>query len=199
MRLRCTSELSVRHQKPCETTKHSLRHEKFINEGNVELLLDCLFPGFPFAFNKRVPGSPLRRFKADFRNDDRKLIVEFDGDSHFRSAAVLFRDQRKDADYGSLGYTIVRIPYFIQPSVLTIERWFQVKTSYRQRFPHGFIHPKACLPAEYCWLGIQKFESVLRRFPEIQKEIVDSLKKRVEEVGEVDVVLPEPLQYLLND
>jgi hypothetical protein len=123
------------------------------------------------------------------------LIVEFDGISHYQSASRILKDADKDADYESLGYKVVRIPYFIQPSTYTIKVLFGLDVDYYQVYPHGFIDKKATLPSDYCYLGIQRFKGDLLRFAWSSDEVIASLKNKVDELGNIQLVLP----YSLND
>ena len=50
---------------------------EYINENNFEqIVLSKLFPNTLWIRNKTIPNST-RRFRPDFRNDELKLIIEF--------------------------------------------------------------------------------------------------------------------------
>jgi very-short-patch-repair endonuclease len=42
-----------------------------------------------------IPGMS-RRYRPDFRSERHRLIVEFDGDEHYRSAKKILRDEERD-------------------------------------------------------------------------------------------------------
>jgi very-short-patch-repair endonuclease len=49
-----------------------------------------------------VPGLG-RRYRPDFRSELHRLIVEFDGDEHYRSAKKILGDQERDAAFAAAG------------------------------------------------------------------------------------------------
>src|SRR5215472_16076094 len=57
-----------------------------------------------------------RRFRPDYHNDCHKLVVEFDGDQHYRSSRVILGDVERDAFFTANGFRVIRIPYFVQLS-----------------------------------------------------------------------------------
>jgi very-short-patch-repair endonuclease len=60
-----------------------------------------------------VPGV-VRRYRPDYRSEQHRLIIEFYGDEHYRSAKKILGDAERDATFTSGGYRVVRIPYFVQ-------------------------------------------------------------------------------------
>jgi hypothetical protein len=74
---------------------------------------------------------------------------------------------------------------------------FKVETSITQIYPHGFVDAAAKLPADFNELGIRRFLADLKRFPSIEKEIILSLNQKVVQLGDVELVVPELLRYLL--
>src|SRR6516165_5637003 len=73
--------------------------------------------------NSGVPGLA-RRFQPDFRSERHRLIVEFDGDDHYRSARRILGDRERDAVFSDAGYRVVRVPYFVQLTRMVIGRLF---------------------------------------------------------------------------
>lgn len=109
------------------------------------------------------------------------IIVEFEGEPHFRDIDVIRRDDiKKDLILYDRKFEYVTIPYFIQ---LTDESWkwffhgleFDIKTN----FKHGFIDKKAKLPSSFCAAGYYKFQRQLEFIydsaPSIFFEIYNSL------------------------
>ena len=126
-----------------------------------------------------------------------KLIIEFDGDSHYSKAQRIKSDIEKDEDYISLGYRIFRIPYFIQITTHLLKDIFDKNIPYKQRYPNGFIDPKAMLPADYCELGVELFKEDLKRFDYHKDEILESLQNKVKEKGDIELVVPSSLFSLI--
>jgi hypothetical protein len=133
-----------------------------------------------------------------------KIIIEFDGDSklningHYSSAKVILNDYKKDEVYKAMDWKIIRIPYFVQISTNSIYDLFGIKEiKVEQIYPHGFWDEKARLPADFNELGIQRFENDLKRLPSIRQDIIESLKNKIIELGNIDLVLPSKLKYLV--
>ena len=84
------------------------------------------------ALQKIIPGHWIRdkkfvgRTRPDFRNDVAKLIVEFDGSTHYTSAKRIVADKAKDLAEARAGYKVIRIPYFVQLSAQTIKLLFSI-------------------------------------------------------------------------
>jgi hypothetical protein len=152
---------------------------QYLTEKNLGLILNELFPNNDFIHDKSVPNSKNKRRRPDFRSDERKLIIEFDGDSHYCKAQRIKTDIEKDKDYEALGYRIYRIPYFIQITTYVLKDIFDENIQFKQRYPNGFIDPKAILPADFCELGIELFLKNLKRFDYHAEEIIDSLKNKI--------------------
>ncbi len=138
----------------------------YLTEKKLGVILETLFPDSTFIHNKTVPGSGLRT-RPDYRCPDEMLIVEFDGPTHFTSPSVCLRDELKDSTYKSMGYEIVRIPYFIQVDRYTASLFF--KSDYCndvrvREFPHGFITKNAVTPAFFCPLGIERFNHLWKKY-----------------------------------
>ena len=130
-----------------------------------------------FIHNKSFIG----RFKPDYRNDDLKLIVEYDGDRHYTMAKVALRDAFKDTKERELGYQIVRWPYFVQISRESIKYFLNIDVEIEQIYQHGFIDEHCVLPADFCELGIKKFIDDFMKFPEVIKlNIISSLKHKIQ-------------------
>jgi hypothetical protein len=65
--------------------------------------------------------------------------------------------------------------------------------------PAGFISKDAILPANFCEMGITRFQNEINNLPEhIQVEIINSLKIKLEELKNINLVVPTSLRYLLS-
>ncbi len=163
---------------------------EYLTEKNLGLIINELFPKNDFIHDKSVPNSKNKRLRPDYRSDERKLIIEFDGDSHYCKAQRIKTDVEKDRDYSSLGYRIFRIPYFVQITTQVLEEIFDEKIKFKQRYPNGFIDKKAVLPADFCELGVKLFLNDLNRFHYHSEEIIKSLKSKIEEKKDPELVVP---------
>jgi hypothetical protein len=145
-----------------------------------------------FIANQPVPGLS-RRFRPDYHSDRHKLVVEFDGDQHYRSSRVILGDVERDAFFTSNGFRVIRIPYFVQLSRAVIADLFgdlAHTTHDFLNFPQGFIASTVVMPADFCELGIARFEGDLERFGYIAGDILQSLREAAATRGEWRTVYP---------
>lgn len=172
---------------------------KYLTESTLGTMLTKVFPSNTFVYNKSVPNSTNKRFRPDYRCDELRLIVEFDGYSHYCTSKQIVNDSLKDKDYQRLGFDVVRIPYFIQISSVVLFNLFGVYVDTQQTYPHGFVDKKAILPSDFCQLGINKFVDDLERFDYIQIDVLDSLRSKILELDDINLVLPPSLYHLVFD
>ena len=131
--------------------------------------------------NKKLQGSGINN-RPDYRNETYKLIVEFDGYRHYNSYNTIKDDNKKDYIYSNMGYTVVRIPYFVQLDEYVIETLFGNYTKDYTRYnnyPHGFISELALLPVDFNEVGMAKYRNDLNRFNKISHIIEDSYKDKL--------------------
>jgi hypothetical protein len=146
--------------------------------------------------NARVPGIA-RQFRPDYRSERHKLIVEYDGDQHYRSAKHVIEDKTRDQALGEAGYTVIRVPYFVQMTEPVIGLLFGDLITNRTRFkdfPHGFIADTVVFPADFCELGIERFLGDLCRFAAIRPDIIASLKRAETTRGDWRLVYPRSVR-----
>jgi len=171
--------------------------QNYLTEKRLGEILKQIFPNHQFIHDKQVPNSNIKN-RPDYRNDTLKLIIEFDGHRHYSISKTILNDNLKDYTYKKMGYTVIRIPYFVQISKLTIFNLFNIKINFTQTYPHGFINIKAMLPADYCELGIKRFKNDIKTFHYIKNEIISSLKNKIKKYKNTKLVLPPSLYYLLQ-
>lgn len=170
--------------------------KKYLNEKNLGIFLKKFY-NKEFINNKRVPNSNILN-RPDFRNDELKLIIEFNGFQHYINPEVIIRDKNKEKCYKNMGYKVINIPYFIQLSKKVIEFLFGEEIEYQQTYPHGFIDEKATLPSCFCELGIKRFLKDLELFNFCFEDIKKSLLEKIEEKGNFDLVIPESIRIIFN-
>lgn len=181
-----------------ETIVMQRNPEDYLTEERLGEILQQAIGSNDFVRNKSVPNSINKRRRPDYRSEKYKLILEFDGDSHYTKAKRIKMDKEKDEEYSSLGYRIYRIPYFIQITEGILKEIFGRKISFRQKYPHGFIDSRALLPADFCELGVQAFMEDLKRFSIYREQILESLRVKVRELGDKDLVLPKSIQFIIE-
>lgn len=162
----------------------------YLTESKLEDILKLVYPNKDFIRDKTVPNSNIRN-RPDYRNDELKIIVEFDGHTHYTQSKTILADFKKDSIYSSMGYSIIRIPYFVQMSTEIISLLFQTTLEFEQSYPHGFIDKKCILPADFCSLGLIRFEKDIERFSIIESDIKNSLKSKVKVLGDNRLVFSQ--------
>ncbi|GHT41766.1 hypothetical protein FACS189443_3990 [Planctomycetales bacterium] len=112
------------------------------------------------------------------RRGRRGVIVEFDGAQHYTKPTQIRKDDERDEYHKSLGYTVVRIPYFIQltkKAVKTLfgadvkEELFDVKNA---TFGEDGVYSPACLPK----CGLERMAKVFLDFQEQYDNSVEKLE-----------------------
>jgi hypothetical protein len=93
------------------------------------------------------------RSRPDYRSEQLKLIVEFDGLQHYTKPDKVQKDADLTTTYQALGYKVARIPYFIQLSNKAVLTLFGVDVPeplFDERIPSlgikGFNTPAHCCP-----------------------------------------------------
>lgn len=151
--------------------------------------------------NDRVLKESNIRGRYDYIFYEEKLIVEFDGYRHFNSAKQIMSDKAKNKVANELGFRLIRIPYFVQFDSEVIDYYFGDLFSNKEAFnnyPHGFIDPKAMMPADYCGLGQKEFLKFLNQTDgtEFNKSIKNNLKDLIKNNCKEIVVFEELLNLI---
>jgi len=172
--------------------------EEYLDEKQLGLLLKELYPSIEFIHNKQVPNSGIKS-RPDYRSDELMLIVEFDGAQHYQTVDNIFKDKKKDEVYGSMGYKIVRFPYFIQPTSKIIKYYFNIDTEFSSKYPQGFNSDTVTLPCDFCVMGTNRFSSDMREMQSIglDHEIMASLYMKIQNNKLCTVVPPQYFDYFL--
>lgn len=152
-----------------------------------------------FINDSKLQGSD-QNYRYDYINYDLKLIVEFDGYGHYTNTKVILNDYEKDKIAASLGFNLIRIPYFIQLKSETIEKLFSEYTSdYRDfnDYPDGFIDKNVTLPAQFCELGQERFLNYLESCEEdLKNDIINSLKEKEKTNDKLLVYFKKLMEYI---
>ena len=170
--------------------------DSYLTERKLKTALQELFGSNWIGGQVSLPGSR-RKFDMAFHEGPATILVEYDGDEHYRNALKVKADKEKDTLAIKNGMRVVRIPYWTQLDKLMVKHWFGVEAEVDQTFPHGFITTKL-YPASFCELGIKRFVEELASLPVgVRSAVIASLKDRAEEHG-IEYVVPEQLRMLLN-
>lgn len=167
------------------------------------LLGDFLRQRFSDNFeNDRVLKESNIRGRYDYIFYKEKLIVEFDGYRHFNSAKQIISDKTKNRIANDLGFKLIRIPYFVQLDEEVIEYYFGDLIKNKEKFNdylHGFIDPKAMLPADFCELGQIEFTKFLEdtKQTKFSKSIINNLKELIGKSQDERIVIYSELNKFL--
>jgi len=151
----------------------------FLTEPRLKAIAQVVFSSHEIRYTRKLADQP---FKPDIYVPAKLLIIEFDGPRHFSSSQVILRDCTLDAWAAQHGISVVHVPYFIQIDARTFPLIFQEFLSseleemlLEYKYPHGFIDPRAVLPADYCYLGVQRYYKALTYFQPVASEVINSL------------------------
>ncbi|MCI2061755.1 MAG: DUF559 domain-containing protein [Eubacteriaceae bacterium] len=160
--LRETKELAERAGRDADTGLHRTGLEEY---------LAVIFPGTTdWIHDKTISNLPegiKSRKRPDYRSESLKMIVEFDGTPHYDSPQKIRDDEMATEFYESLGYKVVRIPFFIQLTNKVVKQLFGVDVEeplFNESIPS--MGPKGINPASICGAGIMRMAKEFRKFPE---------------------------------
>lgn len=170
--------------------------ESYLTEAKLAAALKQLVGIAWVGGQATLPGSR-RRFDMAFQDKGEVILVEYDGDEHYRDSLKLKADAHKDAPAITHGMRTVRVPYWVQLTNQTARHYFGLEVEVEQSFPHGFITTKL-FPAFFCEMGVERFRRELEALPaNIREAVIASLRARAEEHG-VEYVLPSVLRGLID-
>ena len=146
-----------------------------LHRTGLDQYLKVIFPNKEFIHDKTIPVSH-SRFRPDYRCEELKLIVEFDGLQHYTSPKNIKADEIKTKFYEENGYKVVRISYFIQLSNKAVKTLFDVDVTeklFNDKFPSL---KDGATPACLCYAGVERMAREFSKFPEQYKTNVDFLE-----------------------
>ena len=149
--------------------------ETALNENNLVDYLKIIFP----EENNWIHNKNFEGYRPDYRSEELKMIIEWDGPLHYTNPRAIIRDNVKKELYTKMGYKVVNIPYFIQLNHNTIYTYFKRDIQIGRKYPNGFItdNKNLKLPADFCTIGLLRYQHDLQ-IQDIytRKEIEESLK-----------------------
>jgi very-short-patch-repair endonuclease len=167
---------------------------EYLNEKNLGICINKLY-NTEFIHDIKFKES---RYRPDYRSDEYMVIFEFDGFAHYNQNATIFRDFNKDTLYKDYGYTLYRIPFFVQFDLNYIKNILKKDcNNYIDSdfivYPNGFIDKKCMLPSDFNELGIERFLEDLEKFSYAKEDILKSLTNKINELGDIRKVIPKSL------
>ena len=150
-----------------------------LHRTGLEEYLAVIFPNTHDWMHDQIIPNCGRRFRPDYRSEREKLIIEFDGIPHYTNPENIQKDIEKTEFYKTLGYNVVRIPYFIQLTNKAIKQLFGRTVEipmFNENIPSLGIKGKNT-PAYLCGAGIQRMKREFQKYPEQLRVNVETLKK----------------------
>lgn len=121
--------------------------------------------------------------RPDYRCDKAHLIVEFDGLPHYQNPDTIERDKANQTIYESCGYSVVRIPYFIQLTNEVVRQLFGRNIN-EPLFPENIpsMGPRGRnTPAYCCPAGLFRMAKEIQKFPQQMEINLFALKEAQDE------------------
>lgn len=154
-----------------------------LHRTGLEDYLRVIFPNTTDWIHDKTLGKIndiLYRSRPDYRSEELKLIIEFDGLPHYTNPDIIEKDLKNTDLYTSFGYKVVRIPYFIQLTNKAVKTLFDIEISedlFDQTVSSLGINGRNT-PAYLCPAGIKRMAKEFRKFPEQYKTNIDFLKSQ---------------------
>lgn len=154
-----------------------------LHRTGLEEYLAVIYPNTHDWKHDQIIENTGRRYRPDYRSEQEKLIVEFDGLPHYTDPQNILNDIEKTKFYQNMGYKVVRIPYFIQLTNKVIEQLFGRKVNepmFNEKIPSLGKKGKNT-PAYLCGAGIKRMKEEFQNFPEQLQVNIEALKKENDE------------------
>jgi hypothetical protein len=154
-----------------------------LHRTGLEDYLKIIFPKVNDWIHDKALGEvngKVYRSRPDYRSEELKLIIEFDGLQHYTKPDIIEKDLRLTDVYINLGYKVVRIPYFIQLTNKAVKTLFDVEVSeelFDEKISSLGINGLNT-PAYLCPAGVKRMAEEFKKFPEQYKTNIDFLKKQ---------------------
>ena len=158
-----------------ETAEAAIKAGPDVNTGlhrtGLEEYLAVIFPDVSdWVHDKTIPNLPegvTCRKRPDYRSEELKTIIEFDGVQHFETPKQIKEDIEATKLYESFGYNVVRIPFFLQLTNLYVKEIFNVDVDEKLFNPEiPSIGLQGTNPATLCYAGIQRMAQYFVAHPE---------------------------------
>lgn len=154
-----------------------------LHRTGLEIYLKTIFPNTNDWIHDKAIGEfngEKYRKRPDYRSESLKLIIEFDGLQHYTKPDIIEKDKLNSELYQRFGYTVVRIPYFIQLSNKAVKKLFDIEVT-EELFDDSIssmgVEGKNT-PAYLCPAGVRRMAEEFIKFPDQYKTNIEFLKKQ---------------------
>lgn len=147
-----------------------------LHRTSLDKYLQIIFPKInDWIHDKTIPKELINNIKSmkrpDYRSEKLKMIVEFDGIQHYTNPDIIIKDIESTKFYESLGYKVIRIPYFIQLTNEVVKILFNINVK-EKLFPDtipSLTYKGRNTPAYLCIMGIERMRKEFKKFPQQYK------------------------------
>lgn len=147
---------------------------------------DAMIPDFRDEQGKRI------RKRPDFRSEQLKMIIEFDGMQHYTNPDCIQKDIENISLYESAGYQVIRIPYFVQLTNEVVKVLFGKEIT-EPLFPPtipSMANQWKNTPAYLCPAGIRRMAQEFKRFSQQYQVNMDYLQQTdIHHISEYELLL----------
>jgi len=157
-----------------------------LHRTGMEDYLKVIFLEIPteeWIHDKTIKGSK-RKIRPDYRCENLKLIIEFDGVQHYQNPERIKADFENQKFYEDIGYKVVRIPYFIQLSNNVVKSIFDRNIDeplFDESISSMGVKGKNT-PAYCCYEGLKRMAREFCHFPEQYDVNVKALEEENDEI-----------------
>jgi hypothetical protein len=154
-----------------------------LHRTGLEDYLKVIFPKIDDWIHDKALGlvnGTFYRSRPDYRSEELKLIIEFDGLQHYTKPDIIEKDLKTTELYKNFGYKVVRIPYFIQLTNKAVKSLFDVdvlEELFDEKISSLGIEGQNT-PAYLCPAGLKRMAEDFKKFPEQYKTNIAFLKKQ---------------------
>lgn len=150
----------------------------------LEEYLKVIYPNVDdWVYNKPIPKElqiidDYKSYRPDYRSEQIKTVIEFDGLPHYQSPYSNIHDKEKDDWYKDNNYKVIRIPYFIGLTNSAVKQLFNRSVEI-PLFPDNIPSLSSAeqnTPAFLCIAGIKRMANEFKKFPEQYKINIAALR-----------------------
>lgn len=174
-----------------ENMLQKINYNGFLIESKLQNIISQIEFVENLRFNEK--DKQYTKFEWDIIFDfmGKTVVIEFDGHFHYQNPKTILNDNYKNMECKNRGWSIYRIPYFIQLTPETTKLFTPfTSVEINTDFKHGFIKSKK-FPSGYCHLGMERFEKEFINLPEkVKTSIASSLIEKIQKTNIVDEFVP---------
>jgi len=154
-----------------------------LHRTGLENYLKIIFPNVNDWIHDKALGEVngvKYKSRPDYRSEQLKLIIEFDGLQHYTKPDIIEKDYRLTELYTNQGYKVVRIPYFIQLTNKAVKTLFGIDITdelFDEKYPSLGVKGLNT-PAYLCPAGLKRMAEEFKKFPEQYETNVEFLKNQ---------------------